>query len=90
MRTLTKIIDGSTDSKFICQWNGHDAYENLRANHELENACFQCGGSGIHLERKVGRAIVTGRQAQVSCVCNDLHKQGWKQEGEQEAAHVHT
>jgi hypothetical protein len=90
VRTLTKIIGGSTDSSFICQWDGRDAYENLRASTELENACMQCGGSAIQLEGKLGKAIVTGGEVQVSCVCDNLRKQGWKQDAEQEAAHVRT
>ena len=78
MKTLTKIEGLSADSKFICRWNGRDANENLKANHDVENACIQCGGSRVHLERKLGEAIVSGVQAQVSCVWNDLRKQGWK------------
>lgn len=89
MRTFTKIIDSSTDSQFICRWNGRSTYENQRASQELETAYIKCGrsASNLQVERKLGSATIKGGKAQVSCVCNDLQKQGWKQE--EEEAHVH-
>ena len=92
MRTITKITDSSTESQFVCKWSGRDTYENQRASQELETAYIKCGrsGSNLQVERKLGSATIKGGKAQVSCVYSDLQKQGWKQEGEQEAAHVHT
>jgi hypothetical protein len=92
VRTLTKIMDGSKGSQFICQWDGRDAYENQRASRELESAYIKCGRSASNLlvERKLGSAIIKGEKTQVSCVYNDLQKQGWKLEGEPGASHVHT
>jgi hypothetical protein len=82
MRTFSKIIDGTTDTQFICRWNGRDTYENQRASQELETAYIKCGrsASNLQVERKLGSATITGRKAQVSCVYNDLQKQEWKQE----------
>jgi hypothetical protein len=92
MRTFSKIIDSSTDSQFVCRWNGRDTYENQRASQELETAYIKCGRSAANLqvERKLGSATIKGGKAQVSCVYNDLQKQGWNQEGEQKAADVRT
>jgi hypothetical protein len=92
VKTLTKILDGSHDSQFTCHWNGHDDYENQRANHELENGCIQCGrsASNLHLERSLGSAVVKGGKVQVSCLYGDLQKHGWKQEGEHGTPKFHA
>ena len=80
MRTFSRIIDSSTDSQFICRWNGRDTYENQRASQELETAYIKCGRSASNLqaERKLGSATIKGGKAKVSCVCNDLQKWEWR------------
>jgi hypothetical protein len=82
MRTFSTIIDSSTDSQFICKWNGRDSYENHRASQELETAYIKCGrsASNLQVERKLGSATIKGGKAQVSCLYYDLQEQGWKQE----------
>jgi hypothetical protein len=88
MKTLTKVTGGFRDSTFICKWDDLNAEENQKANDQLEPAAFLCGVSPItfHVIRDLGRAIFTGWQIEVSCVWNDLQKNGWKHEGAQEAA----
>ena len=92
VRTLTEIVDGPNDSQFVCHWNGRDDYENQKANHELENACIQCGrsASNLQVERTPGSAVVKGGKVQVGCLRNDLQKQGWKREGDQGTVKFHA
>lgn len=92
MKTLTKVTGGFGDSTFICRWDYLSAEENRNAKDQLETACFLCGVSLLtfHVIRDLGRAILTGGQIEVSCVWNDLQKNGWKHEGVQEATSAHT
>jgi hypothetical protein len=92
VRTLTTVTGGFIDSTFICRWDDLDAEENQEANDQLEAACFLCGVLPITYQviRDLGRAIVTGGKVEVSCVWNDLQKNGWKQEEAKEAAGAHT